>query len=74
MNKKLEVKLNLDDIEEYVNSALFYFDNEGNPNFDKDEMIMYLSTIPEKVDDTKKLLIEIENNYENEIKLWKERG
>jgi len=60
MNKKIQIDLNLDDIEEYVNSALFYFSNETNPNFDKDELIMYLSSIPEKVSEIKELLTEIE--------------
>ena len=67
MNKKLEVELCLNDIKEYVQSTLYYFEHENNKKIDKQEIIMYLSTVPEAIDNIKQLLIEIELEYENKI-------
>lgn len=67
MNKKIEIESNLLDIKAYVESTLNYFDNEDNKNIDKDEIIAYLSTVPETVEETKKLFQEVELEYEQEI-------
>ena len=57
MNNYLEIDMLLDDINEYVRSTLFYL---KNPNSDMDvrELIMYLSTVDEIINDIKKLLLE----------------
>ena len=67
MSKEFEILLYLADISAYVKSALNYFENEKNQDFDKEEMIVYLSTIPEIVENIKQLFIEIE--LENEKKI-----
>ena len=48
-------------------STLLYLENK-NKKLDKEEIIMYLKSIPELIKETKELLIEIEleRNYENE--------
>lgn len=57
MNIDLEIELLLDDINEYVNSTLYYIIH--NPiDFDIDELIMYLSSIDEKILTIKNLLLE----------------
>lgn len=67
MNKEIQIELNLNDILGYVKSALLYFDTK-NKELNKDEIIMYLKAVPEIIEETKNLLIEIkqERNYENE--------
>lgn len=67
MNKEIQIELNLNDILGYVKSTLLYFDTE-NKDLNKDEIIMYLKAVPEIIEETKDLLIEIksERNYENE--------
>lgn len=57
MNIDLEIELLLDDIKEYVNSTLIYLSNE-NSNIDKDELIMYLSSVKEAIFIIKNLLLE----------------
>lgn len=57
MNIDLEIELLLDDINEYVNSTLIYLSNE-NSNIDKDELIMYLSSVKEAIFIIKNLLLE----------------
>lgn len=57
MNIDLEIELLLDDINEYVNSTLIYLSNE-NSNVDKDELIMYLSSVEEAIFIIKNLLLE----------------
>lgn len=57
MNIDLEIELLLDDIKEYVNSTLIYLSNE-NSNIDKDELIMYLSSVEEAIFIIKNLLLE----------------
>lgn len=57
MNIDLEIELLLDDINEYVNSTLIYLSNE-NSNIDKDELIMYLSSVEEAIFIIKNLLLE----------------
>ena len=57
MNIDLEIELLLDDINEYVNSTLIYLSNE-NSNIDKDELIMYLSSVEEAIFIIKNLLFE----------------
>ena len=67
MNKKLQIELNLNDILGYVKSTLLYLENK-NKKLNKEEIIMYLKSIPELIKETKELLIEIEleRDYENE--------
>lgn len=67
MNKEKQIELNLNDILGYVKSTLLYFENKNN-NLDKEEIIMYLKSVPELIKETKELLIriELERNYENE--------
>ena len=57
MNIDLEIDLLLDDINEYINSTLIYLSNE-NSNIDKDELIMYLSSVEEAIFIIKNLLLE----------------
>lgn len=57
MNIDLEIELLLDDIKEYVNSTLNYLSNE-NSNIDKNELIMYLSSVEEAIFIIKNLLLE----------------
>jgi len=67
MNKEKQIELNLNDILGYVKSTLLYLENKNN-NLDKEEIIMYLKSVSEIINETKKLLIEIEleRNCENE--------
>lgn len=67
MNKEKLIELNLNDILGYVKSTLLYLENKNN-NLDKEEIIMYLKSVSEIINETKKLLIEIEleRNCENE--------
>ena len=57
MNIDLEIELLLDDLNEYINSTLIYLSNE-NSNIDKDELIMYLSSVEEAIFIIKNLLLE----------------
>lgn len=67
MNKEKQIELNLNDILGYVKSTLLYLKTNNN-KLDKEEIIMYLKSVPEIIEETKKLLIEIEleRNCENE--------
>lgn len=67
MNKEKQIELNLNDILGYVKSTLLYLENKNN-NLDKEEIIMYLKSVSEIINETKKILIEIEleRNCENE--------
>ena len=67
MNKEKQIELNLNDILGYVKSTLLYLENKNN-NLDKEEIIMYLKSVSEIINETNKLLIEIEleRNCENE--------
>ena len=67
MNKEKQIELNLNDILGYVKSTLLYLENKNN-NLDKEEIIMYLKSVSEIINETKKLLIgiELERNCENE--------
>lgn len=47
-----EISMNLNDIKEYVKSAIIYLKHDNN--LDKNEIIMYLSTVPELISDIKK--------------------
>lgn len=63
----LEIKIDryLNEIEVYTDSAYDYMDNPDN-ELDKDEILMDLSTIPELIKETKSLITELEQEYENE--------
>lgn len=67
MNKEKQIELNLNDILGYVKSTLLYLKTNNN-KLDKEEIIMYLKSVLEIIEETKKLLIEIEleRNYDNE--------
>lgn len=67
MNKEKQIELNLNDILGYVKSTLLYLKTTNN-KLDKEEIIMYLKSVPEIIEETKKLLIEIEleRNCDNE--------
>lgn len=67
MNKEKQIELNLNDILAYVKSTLLYLKTNNN-KLDKEEIIMYLKSVPEIIEETKKLLIEIEleRNCDNE--------
>lgn len=67
MNKEKQIELNLNDILGYVKSTLLYLKTNNN-KLDKEEIIMYLKSVPEIIEEIKKLLIEIEleRNCENE--------
>ena len=58
MNKKVELQLDLQDILNYVENAIIYLKRE-NSELDKDEIIMYLSSVPEIVGEIRKILIEM---------------
>ena len=67
MNKEKQIELNLNDILGYVKSTLLYLKTNNN-KLDKEEIIMYLKSVPEIIEETKKVLVEIEleRNYDNE--------
>lgn len=57
-----EICLLLDDINEYVNSILLYHTTEDSNLYDIEEIIMYLSSVDEKITIIKELLFKIERN------------
>lgn len=63
----LEMKIDryLNDIEGYADSAYDYMYNPDN-DLEQDEVLMYLSSIPELIQETKSLITELEQEYENE--------
>ena len=67
MNKEKQIKLNLNDILGYVQSTLLYLETK-NKKLDKEEIIMYLKSVPEIIEETKELLkeIELERNDNND--------
>lgn len=67
MNKEKQIKLNLNDILGYVRSTLLYLETK-NEKLDKEEIIMYLKSVPEIIEETKELLkeIELERNDDND--------
>ncbi len=64
---ELEIKLGnyLNDISGYAESACDYL-MDSNSELDKDEVVMYLSSIPEYVEDIKEMIQKIEEEYEQE--------
>lgn len=64
---ELEIKLDnyLNDISGYAESACDYL-MDSNSELDKNEVVMYLSSIPEYVEDIKELTQKIEEEYEQE--------
>lgn len=65
----LEIKLNnyLSDILGYSESACNYLE-KTNCELDKDEIVMYLNTVPECIKIVKELIQEIEKEYEKEMR------
>lgn len=57
-----EICLLLDDINEYVNSTLLYHTTKDSNLYDIEEIIMYLSSVDEKITIIKELLFKIERN------------
>ena len=57
-----EIELYLDDIKGYVNSALIYLKSTTTKRklMDKDEIVMYLSTCEETIEDIKKTIYRLE--------------
>lgn len=62
---EMKIDYHLNDIGGYVESAYNYMANPYN-ELDKDEILMYLSTIPEIIKEVKSLITELEQEYENE--------
>lgn len=64
---ELEIKLDnyLSDISEYTQSACNYLINP-NSELDKDEIVMYLSSVPECIEYIKELIQKIEEEHEQE--------
>lgn len=56
MNCNNEISMYFNDIKGYVQSTLIYLNNKNN-NLDKKEIIMYLSSIEEIINDIKEELI-----------------
>lgn len=67
MNKEKQINLNLNDILGYVQSTLLYLETK-NEKLDKKEIIMYLKSVPEIIEETKELLkkIELKRNDNND--------
>lgn len=65
---KLEIMIDnyLSDITNYSEAAYDYLTGQQD-NVDRDEIIMYLSSVPETVEFVKKLIAELEDTYQNEI-------
>lgn len=74
MNYNNEINMNLNDIKGYANSALIYIKND---KLDKNEVIMYLSSIEDIINDIKEDLInylyyledKIDKAYEREVNI-----
>lgn len=74
MNYNNEINMNLNDIKGYVNSALIYIKND---KLDKNEVIMYLSSIEDIIKNIKEDLInylyyledKIDEMYEKEVNM-----
>ena len=68
MNKEKQIKLNLNDILGYVRSTLLYLETK-NEKLDKEEIIMYLKSVPEIREETPKEEIKEDNEMkENDNK------
>lgn len=64
----LEIKItnNLNDIKEYTESACNYL-IRPNDEIDLDEIIMYLSSVPEICNEINELICNLEEIYEKEV-------
>lgn len=56
MDKKTQLEIALNDISEYVQSALLYLTSEGSTELDKSEIVMYLNTVPEIIQEIKRII------------------
>lgn len=56
MDKKVQLELALNDISEYVQGALLYLTSEDPTELDKSEVVMYLNTVPEIIQEIKKII------------------
>ncbi len=68
MNKlvlEMEINHNLNDIDGYCESAGEYLLNPYT-ELDKDEIVMYLSSVTEIIKEVKELIEKLEQEYENE--------
>lgn len=68
LNIEIEINSYLNDIKGYTESAYKYFTN-FNEDLDKDEIMGYLSTIPEICDLIDKLIYNLEEIYESELNI-----
>ena len=55
-----DIELYLNDIKNYTDSALIYLTSNNNNNIDKDEIVMYLSSCDEIIEDIKVNLYRLE--------------
>lgn len=56
MDKKAQLEIALNDISEYVQSVLLYLTSEGSTELDKSEIVMYLNTVPEIIQEIKRII------------------
>lgn len=61
---EIEIINNLNDIKAYVTEVLNYLN--GMEVYDRDEMIVYFSCIPEKCEEIENLIYELERKLESE--------
>lgn len=66
LSLEIEISNYLSDILEYTNAAYTLLTNRDAIN-DEDEVISYLSTVPECIKTLDKLIEELEIQYENEL-------
>lgn len=63
---ELKIALYLGDIKSYTDATYLYLYGI-NEELDKDEILMYLSTIPEVIDELENLISKLEQEYENDL-------
>lgn len=68
LNIEIEINNYLNDIKGYTESAYNYFTN-FNEDLDKDEIMDFLSTVPEICNLIDKLIYSLEEIYESELNI-----
>lgn len=63
---ELKIELLLGDIKSYTDSAYYYLAG-FNDKLDKDEIIMYISAIPEIIEEIRNIISKLEQEYENDL-------
>ncbi len=66
LSKEIELENYLNDISEYSTSAYNYL-TSWDSNLDKDEIVMYLSSVDECIREIKNLIQELASEYEQEM-------